>query len=670
MPHPPEPTGLIQVVAFQILTRLRAVAGSVRIALFQLAMCLLLFFTYAIPDQANDIFVALSSGEMFQFTGLIFSLLLISYINWYMVRYVYVKLLEYNRLPDHYSENFYRKVLEPFVTVFPFFAAALGFYFSVKTINSWSCIILILSIGVAWYLVLFSLSKRGITASLKEIMRTERPELPGSNWYVIIVTVFVLFFASLVLIPQHTGWTKLFGPIVTISLGFCFWTWLGSYVYLFSRLWFTPFIPIALTYVFFVAEPFNNNHSVRTLEFNVAGRPTVEAFIKQWIKTKYKNWNPNSTGNQNVFMVSAEGGGIRSAYWTSGVLAWLEENSGFGLHKRIISMSGVSGGSVGIGFFTAGINAVEQEKFTELRDRLRKTASQDFLSDLNAGLIFFDFIQKGIPLPVKHFDRARKLEDAFSNSFTHFFNNKNSLDFGLCAEYSENKKYFNPLLIFNTTHVESGRKAIVSNCRIDENKKYFHDVIDVLQKAQQDVPLKCAVSMSARFPFVTPPALIDSIGGKPWGHVVDGGYFENSGLHSTWQTYLVLQKVIKQELNSNDTLYKKFLNQLKVHVIYIKNSYTDPEEDKTPLKLEELAPASAFVNAWGRKTITDIKHFENNVDSTCFHFIELRRGPDDGIPLGWYLSNDACLKMQNQLDSLKFTEPVKKLVNVLDNSKQ
>ncbi|MFI5203214.1 MAG: hypothetical protein ACHQF2_01870, partial [Flavobacteriales bacterium] len=217
MQHPPDPSALTQALGFQILSRLRDIAGSIRISLFQLFTCLLLFFTYVIPDQARDIFVGLSHGDLFQFCGFVFSVLLISYLNWYMVRMIYAKLLLHNRLPEHYSEKFYRNTIQPVVTLLPFAAAMAGFYFSVTEKHPWWYIIATATVAVIWYLLLFSLVKTGVSPSLKKMMNREETELRGLKWYKTIIALFLLLFGSAVLLPSEWGWTRTLGPIVVIS---------------------------------------------------------------------------------------------------------------------------------------------------------------------------------------------------------------------------------------------------------------------------------------------------------------------------------------------------------------------------------------------------------------------------------------------------------------------
>jgi len=86
-----------------------------------------------------------------------------------------------------------------------------------------------------------------------------------------------------------------------------------------------------------------------------------------------------------------------------------------------------------------------------------------------------------------------------------------------------------PTLFLNSTHVETGRRYVASPVFVSNA---LHDSPDVLQLLHADLSLSAAMHNSARFTLVSPAGhLVDpSSEGEELGHVVDGGYFENSGL--------------------------------------------------------------------------------------------------------------------------------------------
>jgi hypothetical protein len=94
-----------------------------------------------------------------------------------------------------------------------------------------------------------------------------------------------------------------------------------------------------------------------------------------------------------------------------------------------------------------------------------------------------------------------------------------------------------PALFLNGTSVEKGNRIITSNLRLTNN---FLDADDAAQKLAGErsnatevachIPLSTAAHMSARFTFVSPA------GRFPDGsHIVDGGYFENSGATTAYE---------------------------------------------------------------------------------------------------------------------------------------
>jgi hypothetical protein len=66
--------------------------------------------------------------------------------------------------------------------------------------------------------------------------------------------------------------------------------------------------------------------------------------------------------------------------------------------------------------------------------------------------------------------------------------------------------------------------------RFRESHQNMHDSEDLLRLLGSDLKLSTAAHNSARFTYVSPPGRIQRNDTLEFGHVVDGGYFENSGL--------------------------------------------------------------------------------------------------------------------------------------------
>jgi hypothetical protein len=260
---------------------------------------------------------------------------------------------------------------------------------------------------------------------------------------------------------------------------------------------------------------------------------------------------PSLEGKRPMVLVAAAGGGIRAAYWTATTLATMEQVPGFS--ESLFAISGVSGGSVGAAMYAAikrnQLDSSEQEGQRGALDTARSALGQDFLSPVVAGMLFPDLIQRFIPFSVQWFDRQRYLEIGFERSLG---GQSGPLSRSFTALYANGYEYRLPALLFNTTVVDSGRRAVVSNIALEG----FTDTADLLGEgfSTRAIKLSAAAGASARFTYVSPAgslcsprdrtASVSEEGGQcqhgsaTWSpeegdsqkiRLVDGGYFENSG---------------------------------------------------------------------------------------------------------------------------------------------
>ena len=153
------------------------------------------------------------------------------------------------------------------------------------------------------------------------------------------------------------------------------------------------------------------------------------------------------------------------------------------------------------------------------------------------------------------------------------------------------------------------------------------------------MPISTAIGVSARFPFITPPALVYDKDGKHWGNLVDGGYVENMGATTMLELYHYLRKLSKSKG------YK-----VKFNLLFIKNTKVEYTTKISGLH-EVLGPLNTFNKVWVNSGYYD----ENNSELSNLNpadralFINLDRPDDKIIPLGWYLSAKATTEMQNQV---------------------
>lgn len=348
------------------------------------------------------------------------------------------------------------------------------------------------------------------------------------NWVLIVVSMaasFALlagFVAAPVTLPQAIG-----TPAIVL-LGFAGIALFGglvlTYAFLVNRQ------PAGTTFVLVLAAIFglwNDNHWIRVDDL-------APALARRQAPDHYRVWrdaNPGFTpvdGREPVILVAASGGGIRAAYWTAITLASLEAIPGF--RDNLFALSGVSGGSVGAAVYAAvKRRQLEGQPAAGAADTLgevRRVLSQDFLSPVVAGFLFPDLVQRFLPVPVPAADRQRFLELGFERALSA---GENPLSRSFTALYAGGYELRLPSLLLNTTVVDSGRRAVLSNIDLVG----FTDTLDLLGDgfSTRQIRLSAAAGASARFTYLSPAGSLTGPGehGEQKIRVVDGGYFENSG---------------------------------------------------------------------------------------------------------------------------------------------
>jgi hypothetical protein len=257
-----------------------------------------------------------------------------------------------------------------------------------------------------------------------------------------------------------------------------------------------------------------------------------------------------------------------------------------------------------------------------------------------------------------------------------------------------NQPYSLPILCINTTRMQDGNPAVVTNIRL--NKEIFNnreDVMDLLNDSL-DIHLSTASILGARFPYISPAGRIDQWLSptqrvKPSDsllvhYFVDGGYFDNSGAG-------VVQEMIRTILNYADTTTDKVLKQrvkkLKLVALHITNSPVGvaPLTSVTPIKNDLSSPLLTIMGAYDMQTTVNDKRLVNFLkdvdrDSVCqealYYPIHLYRDADekeaaknagDSLPekpyaMNWFISDTTLKRMDERLiKQPKLNELIKRI---------
>jgi hypothetical protein len=330
----------------------------------------------------------------------------------------------------------------------------------------------------------------------------------------ISVLLFVAFTIAPVVVAQKIG----MGTILLLAASS--WAVLGSLVVFLSARWQFPVVT-TLVVLAIIFSLWNDNHRIRTVPPRPVKRDNVIAAFEKW-RTLVQKFPPPHP----MYIVATEGGGIRAAYWTGIVLGGLQDtNPNFASH--VFAISGVSGGSLGAVVFDALVDENDGRSFQE---NAHQILSRDFLSPALAAMLYPDLLQRFLPIPIAYFDRARALELGWEKAWRDRMGNDRFSRSFVDLWPADSQKWV-PALFLNGTSVEKGNRIVTSNLRVTGS---FFDVEDAAVKLDTPeagatevgchIPLSTTAHMSARFTYASPAGRFHD-----GTHIVDGGYFENSG---------------------------------------------------------------------------------------------------------------------------------------------
>lgn len=183
-------------------------------------------------------------------------------------------------------------------------------------------------------------------------------------------------------------------------------------------------------------------------------------------------------------------------------------------------ISAVSGGSVGAMYY---VDAQRRTLDDSKRGQVSYTnaianAVKPSLDAVAWGLVSEDLAHALIPVRSDLLkDRGWTLERSFA---------QRGVGDVLLSDWSDKRL---PVVLFNSTLVESGRPVVFSTERFPSNSE---GVLNFTDSLGRDLSIVTAVRLSSTFPFVTPAARPLEEGPRVAEHIADGGYFDNYGMLS------------------------------------------------------------------------------------------------------------------------------------------
>lgn len=655
------------------------------------SLILLFFAAYALisNDQGRDFFVGVAfyGVSIFYIIKTSTTLVIWCLLIWYTNRLVLqVKDID---VPDN---NYSRRIIQwlpRMLSLIPLLIVSIALIKGAQTIGvyKWDTLIVytLLTLVIGIFLILF-FKKRPLIArklgiqfmdagqryspngkQIGVLMKSRATEIAVLLIIGLNILLFILF-----LLPVNIGFARLLQPATVLFCGFIFFTVLSAYLYIKFNIRQSPGFLVLLA-VIILFSTLNDNSSIRQVNktIAVAERENIETNFQNWMEERFITKDSLRLLEDSIYpiiIVAAEGGGIRGTSWTAQVLKKLSDlNPGFNEH--VYAISGVSGGGVGSVFYAAFRHDQLSKELPQQdnTDKIFENAvSADFLSDLTAAFIFSDNLQRIIPFAINSLNRNRRLEDSWGLAYKKNLKSE-TMDGPFLDIWHQHKrvKYHVPNLFINGTLSETGQKAITSNLVLQSPAvSAFNDDIDVLKVLGTDIPAKTAASLCARFPVITSGALLKENGIRGVGHIVDGGYKENSGIETAWQLILALNPLIR-------IAEVKYRHRIPVYLLFIQNS-TDAKSISDSIGVAKIVPdlttiLPGFLNAWDRRTtvyknITS-KLFRDTLLNDRYKFFEARINNAKGLlPLGWSLSDSARRNIKEQVNLIKSDLPI--LVNI------
>jgi hypothetical protein len=482
----------------------------------------------------------------------------------------------------------------------------------------------------------------------------------------IISALAAIVYLSTVFSVKFSTWI---GPFPFCFLAFGVLLGLGNFVAVLSVLARFNFHLLFVTIAFllgYISEP----HYVRlTDKVNVQARfdqrQNLKEYFYSWINDpeRKKILDDTTVKKYPVYFGMANGGASRSGYWSATVFSKIEDETKGFFSKHLFCLSGASGGSVGNATFFSILRSKNRLlAFDKSADACQKAAADylksDFLTYTLARMLGPDVFRNLVTLYNVN-DRASALSLALEQAP----GKKNFLFDSLAVPFSNiitqrNQPYGLPILCINTTRMQDGSPAIISNINISDT--FFNKRIDVLGllDERKDFKLSNGVVLGASFPYISPAGRIDykrcdTCKTQP-NYFVDGGYFDNSGAGAVFEMIFSMQEFL-----ADDPSLAAYKNKLEFDVLHITN---DPAEEVAlkpvnPFVNDLAAPVKTLLGAYGTQTSVNdfrLKKYMSSLYNDSLHYTNLslyKEKDSMNYTMNWVISNYVLNAMNERLNS-------------------
>ncbi len=329
-----------------------------------------------------------------------------------------------------------------------------------------------------------------------------------------------------------------------------------------------------------------------------------DAMSRMTFLNRLQSSDSQNMGN-NYFYIGSYGGGLKANLWNNLLLFELDSLSQKRFIHKTVAMSGVSGGAVGIGNYSALRFNAEGDP-VKMRKAIEDIGQSNVLSYELALWLGADFFREPVPFNIFN-GRDRSYYSMREHSrMVHMekgrYNHVTYRDYWQ-EMYAKEKASF-PILITNTTST-LGKQGVASSLKVPDT--IFSGADNILdfegENRGKSLTYFGALSTTNRFPLFSPTAEVPSK-----GHYLDGGYFDNSGLLSVLElhdhfTYLAQENTRVKEMNP-----------VFINIINSKNYYTAKKIKEWGVTREAKDPGVGQISAI-LETVVSIDKFPRYVSA-------------------------------------------------------
>lgn len=390
------------------------------------------------------------------------------------------------------------------------------------------------------------------------------------------------------------------------------------------------------------------------------------------ILEKWKAKNTDASGKKpKLVIVSASGGGLRSALWTLTSLLHADSVSEGKLMDQTVLISGSSGGMIGASYVRE-ILLREAEKSVPKQHigHYQDCISKDLLNPVvlatatNDLFIRYQHFDDGDERYTK--DRAYAFEQQLNRNTEGFLDRR-------LIEYREPERAAKiPMAIFAPAIVNDGRRLLISAqdmsylCQntpvADMNSQALAEDVEFLRffenQGSGNIRFTSALRMNATFPYIMPMVSLPS---EPTLEVMDAGLRDNFGAKSSMQFLYAFKDWINE--NTSGVI---LLNCRDVRKDFV------GEEQSSSLVSKFMAPLGSV---YGNITKTqDYNHdqlfrylsycFKGDIDVVTFQLEEERSAK---VSLSWHLTTKEKQTITNKVQRADYQSSLNQLIDLLNN---